>query len=120
MMSKEIPIYPLLIEESSNYAFTIRRMQKPLSFDKFRDTSNKFYNDLPEEIRDELHKSILRGTCMLSNEPELNAYMHDMGKMHNAKLRKAFDNLSDNFYKADCAVALRHAADRLQSSWLDP
>ena len=101
-MSKDMPTYPLLIEESSNYAFTIRRMQRPLSFDKFRDTSNRFYNDLPEEIRDELHESILRGTCMLSNEPELNAYMHDMGKMHNAKLRKAFDNLSDNFYKADC------------------
>ena len=101
-MSKEIPTYPLLIEESSNYAFTVRRMQKPLSFDRFRDTSNKFYNDLPEEIRDELHESILRGTCMLSNEPELNAYMRDMGKMHNAKLRKAFDSLSDNFYKADC------------------
>ena len=66
MMSKDLPTYLLLIEESSNYAFTIRRMQQPLSFDKFRDTSNRFYNDLLEEIRVELHESILRGTCMLS------------------------------------------------------
>ena len=92
-MSKERPTYPLLIEESSNYAFTVRRIAKPLSFDKLRNTSNRFYNDLPEEIRDELHNSILHGTCMLSSEPELNAYMHDMGKMHNAKLRKAYENL---------------------------
>ena len=57
-------------------------MQKPLSFDKLRDTSNKFYKDLPEEVRDELHESILHDTCILSNEPKLNAYMHDMEKRH--------------------------------------
>lgn len=100
-MSKKRPTYPLLIEESSNYAFTIKRLMESLSFDILRDTSNRFYNDLPEGIRDELHKSILRGTCMLSNEPELNSYMHDMGRMHNAKLRKAYENLSEDLWLSD-------------------
>ena len=38
---------------------------------------------------------------MLSSEPELNAYMHDMGKMHNAKLRCAYQNLSSEYSCAD-------------------
>ena len=100
-MSKERPTYPLLIESASNYAFTVKRSKENKTFDFFRKVSTAFYRQLPEDIRDELHKSILRGTCMLGSEPELNAYMHDMGKMHNAKLRKAFDNLSENFRNAE-------------------
>ena len=100
-MNKERPTYPLLIESSSNYAFAIKRSKENKTFDFFRNVSTKFYRELPAEIRDELHKSILHGTCMLSSEPELNAYMHDMGKMHNAKLRCAYQNLSSEYSCAD-------------------
>lgn len=100
-MSGNRPTYPLLIESTSNYAFAIKRSKENKTFDFFRNVSTKFYRELPAEIRDELHNSILRGTCMLSCEPELNAYMHDMGKMHNAKLRCAYQNLSSEYSCAD-------------------
>ena len=100
-MSGNRPTYPLLIESTSNYAFAIKRSKENKTFDFFRNVSTKFYRELPVEIRDELHNSILHGTCMLSSEPELNAYMHDMGKMHNAKLRCAYQNLSSEYSCAD-------------------
>ena len=100
-MSKERPTYPLLIEESSNYAFTVKRMAKPLSFDKLHDISNRFYSDLSEEVRVKLHNSIFQSFCMLGNESELTAYMYDMGKMHNAKLRKAYEHLPEDVWSID-------------------
>lgn len=96
-MSEANNKYPLIIESKSNYAYVLKR-KKQLSFNAIRNASNVFYNQLPIEIRNELHQQILRGTCQLDNETELNAYMHDMSLMHNAKLRDAFSHLSTNFF----------------------
>ena len=96
-MSEANNKYPLIIESKSNYAYVLKR-KKQLSFNAIRNASNIFYNQLPIEIRNELHQQILRGTCQLDNETELNAYMHDMSLMHNAKLRDAFSHLSTNFF----------------------
>ena len=96
-MSEANNKYPLIIESKSNYAYVLKRKQQ-LSFNAIRNASNVFYNQLPIEIRNELHQQILRGTCQLDNETELNAYMHDMSLMHNAKLRDAFSHLSTNFF----------------------
>lgn len=96
-MSEANNKYPLIIESKSNYAYVLKR-KKQLSFNAIRNASNVFYNQLPIEIRNELHQQILRGTCQLDNETELNAYMHDMSLMHNAKLRDAFSHLSTIFF----------------------
>lgn len=96
-MSEANNKYPLIIESKSNYAYVLKR-KKQLSFNAIRNASNVFYNQLPIEIRNELHQQILRGTCQLDNETELNAYMHDMSLMHNAKLRDAFSHLSTHFF----------------------
>lgn len=96
-MSEANNKYPLIIESKSNYAYVLKR-KKQLSFNAIRNASNVFYNQLPIEIRNELHQQILRGTCQLDNETKLNAYMHDMSLMHNAKLRDAFSHLSTHFF----------------------
>lgn len=89
----------LIIEESTNYAFALRknRSKDMLSFQSIRDTSIRFFQMLPDDLRNELYNEIQRGICPLDSEPRLNAYMFSFGKMHNAKLRRAYDNLSPEF-----------------------
>ena len=89
--------YPLIIEKSTNYALVINE-SKNLTFDSIRKYSTEFYRImLTNDIQDRLYYEILHGACELDSESKLNAYMYALGKMHNAKLYKAFSNLSNEF-----------------------
>ena len=89
--------YPLIIEKSTNYALVINE-SKNLTFDSIRKYSTEFYRImLTNDIQDRLYHEILHGACELDSESKLNAYMYALGKMHNAKLYKAFSNLSNEF-----------------------
>lgn len=88
--------YPIIIEEDTNYAFTIKESDV-LGFDEIREYSSVFYKMLPDIIQKKLFADIMRGEVELDSEPKLNAYMFALGKMHNAKLRRAYDNISDEF-----------------------
>ena len=85
----------LIIEQATNYAFTLQK--KKVSFATIRETSSVFYRMLPDEIQTQLFEDISRGVCPLDSEPCLNTYMFALGKMHNAKLRRAYDHLSAEF-----------------------
>ncbi len=89
--------YPLIIEKGTNYALVINESKK-LTFDSIRKYSTEFYRImLTNDIQDRLYYEILHGACELDSESKLNAYMYALGKMHNAKLYKAFSNLSNEF-----------------------
>ena len=85
----------LIIEQATNYAFTLQK--KKVSFATIRETSSVFYRMLPDEIQTQLFEDISHGVCPLDSEPCLNTYMFAYGKMHNAKLRRAYDHLSAEF-----------------------
>ena len=88
--------YPTIIEQDTNYSFTIKESEN-LSFNKIREYSSTFYKMLPTNLQEKLYNDILHGACELDSEPKLNAYMFALGKMHNAKLQRAYDNLSADF-----------------------
>lgn len=88
--------YPTIIEQDTNYSFTIKESAN-LSFNKIREYSSLFYKMLPSSIQEKLYDDILHGACELDSEPKLNAYMFALGKMHNAKLQRAYDKLSADF-----------------------
>lgn len=91
----------LIIEESTNYAFALEQKQSDgrLSFYAIREASAQLYKmmQLPEATQKRLYDEIERGICPLNKEPHLNAYMYYFGKMHHAKLHRAYDNLSAGF-----------------------
>ena len=87
---------PSIIETDSNYALTIQESRN-LGFEKIRDLSSTFYKMLPSTLQEKLYDDILHGACELDSEPKLNTYMFALGKMHNAKLQRAYDKLSADF-----------------------
>ena len=90
--------YPFVIEYNTNYSVVLKGIRRMLSFEVIRKISNDLsYIYLSDSIKQDLHNTIMHGECMLSNLLELNAYMYDMGKMHNAKLRYACEHISENF-----------------------
>ena len=88
--------YPTIIEQDTNYSFTIKESAN-LSFNKIREYSSSFFKMLPTNLQEKLYNDILHGACELDSEPKLNAYMFALGKMHNAKLQRAYDKLSADF-----------------------
>lgn len=89
------------MEKSTNYAFALEQKQaeSSLSFHAIREASVQFFQLLPDEVRTCLYNETQRGICPLDSEPRLNAYMFSYGKMHNAKLRTAYDHLSLGFQR---------------------
>ena len=86
----------MIIEQGTNYAYKLQYMTDP-TFDKVRTLSVKFYRELPKPMQDELYEALNRGIDILDSEPQMEAYMHAFGKMHQAKLEYAFDKLPDDF-----------------------
>lgn len=87
----------IIIERSTNYAFALSNSNTPVSFAAIRNISAQFYRWLSQKLQTSLYNDISRGVCALDSEPCLNAYMFALGKMHNAKLRRAYDHLSPEF-----------------------
>ena len=93
--------HSIIIEQSTNYAFSLQN-EKTVSFEAIRKNSSVFFRMLPQEIQKGLFDDISHGVCPLDSEPHLNTYMYAYGKMHNAKLRRAYDHLSENFRRENC------------------
>lgn len=93
--------HSIIIEQSTNYAFSLQN-EKTVSFEAIRKISSLFFRLLPQEIQKKLFDEISHGVCPLDSEPHLNTYMYVYGKMHNAKLRRAYDHLSENFRRENC------------------
>lgn len=82
----------------TDYKDEIRKLQE-LSFDSIRKlASNKFHQYTPI-MQSQLHDSLEHGTKLLNNSAELDAYLHSYGKMHQAKLYHAFDNIPEQFFQ---------------------
>ena len=79
-------------EIKTTYSYLIEHMQDP-SFQKIWDIAFDFVQKLPGDLCDELHESLNRGVDILDSEPLLQMYIYSFGKMHNAKLQYAFNNL---------------------------
>ena len=63
------------------------------SFMKVWDIASDFVQKLPSNLCDELHESLNRGIDILDSEPLLQMYIYSFGKMHNAKLQYAYNNI---------------------------
>lgn len=87
-------------ENKTTYAYLIEHMQNP-SFQKVWDFAYDFVHKLPSELCDELHKDLNRGIDELESEPLLQMYIYAFGKMHNAKLQYAFNQMHDRIIKND-------------------
>ena len=81
-------------ESKTTYSYLIEHMQNP-SFQKIWDNAFDFVKKLPTELSDELHESLNRGLDVLDSEPLLQMYIYAFGKMHNAKLQYAFNNMNE-------------------------
>ena len=79
-------------ESKTTYSYLIEHMEDP-SFEKVWDIAFDFVQKLPSELCDELHDSLNRGIDILDSEPLLQMYIYSFGKMHNAKLQYAFNNV---------------------------
>lgn len=86
----------MMIERNTNYAYQLKNMDNP-TFDKVRDMSTKFYRELPKALQDELYETLNRGVDILDSEPQMTAYIFAFGKMHQAKLKYAFNKLPEDF-----------------------
>ena len=79
-------------ESKTTYSYLIEHMQEP-SFEEVWDIAFDFVQKLPEYLCNELHESLNRGVDILDSEPLLQMYIYSFGKMHNAKLQYAFENI---------------------------
>ena len=86
----------MLIEQNTNYAYKLKYMEH-LTFDKVRDLAARFVNELPLQLKEELYDALNRGVDILDSEPQMVTYLFSFGKMHQAKLDYAFDNLPEVF-----------------------
>ena len=59
--------------------------------------SVRFYRELPQALQDELYEALNRGIVILDSEPQMTAYLFSFGKMHQAKLKYAFNHLPAEF-----------------------
>ena len=87
----------MMIEQNTNYAYKLKHMDNP-TFDKVRDLSTKFYRELPQALQDELFEALNRGVDILDSEPQMEAYLHAFGQMHQAKLNYAFKHLPIGYF----------------------
>lgn len=72
---------------------------KELSFDSIRDLASSKFSQYIPSVQTKLHDSLEHGTKLLDKLPELDAYLHSYGKMHQAKLNLAFDNIPKQFFQ---------------------
>ena len=86
----------MLIEQNTNYADKLKHIGHP-TFDKVRNLSVRFYRELPKKLQDKLFDVLHRGVEILDSEPQMTTYLYTYGKMHQAKLKYAFEHLPEEF-----------------------
>ena len=85
----------LTILQADDYKNEIKKLHE-LSFVSIRKlASSKFTQYTPSD----LHYSLDHGTRILEYEAQLDAYLYSYGKMHQAKLNLAFDNIPKAFFQ---------------------
>ena len=88
----------MLIEQNTNYAYKLKYMDNP-TFDKVRDLSTKFYCELPQALQDNLFNALNRDIDILDSEPQMVAYLHAFGQIHQTKLNYAFKHLPEKIFE---------------------
>ena len=86
----------MIIEETTTYAYKLKYIEN-VSFNRIRAFAQSFVNELPQELVDDIFFQLNHGLDLLQNEPQMLVYLHSYGKMHEAKLRYAFDQLPEDF-----------------------
>ena len=87
-----------MIEQKTNYAYKLKYIEN-LTFDKVRDLTKHFINDLHKKLVDELYQNLERGVIQIDSEPQMLVYLYSFGKMHQAKLNVAFENIPPIFFE---------------------
>ena len=88
----------LTILQADDYKNEIKKLHE-LSFVSIRKlASSKFTLYTPSD-QYSMHYSLDHGTRILEYEAQLDAYLHSYGKMHQAKLNLAFDNIPKAFFQ---------------------
>lgn len=86
----------MIIEETTTYAYKLKYIEN-VSFNRIRAFAQSFVNELPQELVDDIFFQLNHGLDLLQNEPQMLVYLHSYGKMHEAKLNRAFEQLPDAF-----------------------
>ena len=95
-MEKLLQGSDMMIEKNTNYAYALEHKDNP-TFEMVRNLSTKFYRDLSKHLQEELYETLNRGVDILDSEPQMVAYLHAFGLMHQAKLDYAFKHLPEEF-----------------------
>ena len=85
-------------ETKTTYAYKLKYLDNP-TFDKVRNFAKKFIDELPKELVDELYSQLERGVVQIDSEPQMLVYLYSFGKMHQAKLNVAFENIPPIFFE---------------------
>ena len=85
------------------YANKITSLVHP-SFDEIRSIAIKEIIHLPKEQRDQLHKGLERGTALLETHEHMCQYLFSFGRMHQAKLLDAYNNLDDSIFQQSLEI----------------
>ena len=88
----------MIIEKETTYAFKIQYLNN-LTFDKICDIANKFVEDLPTALINDLSSRFEKNVDQIDSEPQLFIYLYSFGKMHQAKLNAAFENIPTIFFE---------------------
>lgn len=96
---------PDYFEEGTQFCEKINQLRRP-SFSKIRDLSTAFYNELTEQRKDKLFRIINHGMKILTTEEQLHAYMYYYGKMHDAKMQYALNEIPTDFFEKNKSIEI--------------
>lgn len=89
----------MIIEQNTPYAQLLKYMGT-LTFNKIRDRAVKDVREImPQSLQEILYENLNRGLGILDEEPQMIAYLYAFGKMHQAKLNYAFNQLPKEYLK---------------------
>lgn len=67
------------------------------SFELVRDVATAILQKQPDQVQQDAYDSLERGTAILYNGLQMDAYLHAYGRMHQAKLNYAFKHIPNTF-----------------------
>lgn len=90
---------PKYYEANTPYERSLKKIDYP-SFSDIRELSVSFVNSHRGKL-DDLFEKMNHGVNILKTQEELYAYMYCFGKMHEAKLMRAFSEIPKSFFRAN-------------------
>lgn len=85
------------------YIASISSLNSP-SFQDVRKVAINSISHLTSQERDELWRSLKRGTALLDRHETMCQYLSSYGNMHEAKLREAFKNLDQKIFEGEIEI----------------